>query len=62
VTCDSKHYKAMIENVSEKGIFKIVYPEKSVIDFYPEEEFEVSFILPSGEELNLECKIIKWLL
>ncbi|MHA2219580.1 MAG: PilZ domain-containing protein [Candidatus Hodarchaeales archaeon] len=59
VTCNTKNYKAMIENFSETGIFKIVFPEKSVIDFYPEEGLEISFILPSGEEFNLNCKI-KW--
>lgn len=59
VTCNTKNYKAMIENFSETGIFKIVFPEKSVIDFYPEEGLEVSFVLPSGEELHLDCKI-KW--
>jgi hypothetical protein len=59
VICDSKHYKAVIDNFSETGICKIVFPEKSVIDFYPEEILEINFILPSGQELNLECKI-KW--
>jgi hypothetical protein len=59
VTCDAKHYKAMIENVSETGIFKIVFPEKSVIDFYPGEDLEINFTLPSGEEFNLDGKI-KW--
>jgi c-di-GMP-binding flagellar brake protein YcgR len=62
VMCNTKNYKAMIENFSETGIFKIVFPEKSVIDFYPEEVLDISFILPSGQELNLDCKIIKWLL
>jgi c-di-GMP-binding flagellar brake protein YcgR len=33
VTCNTKNYKAVIENVSETGIFKIVFPEKSVINF-----------------------------
>jgi hypothetical protein len=49
----------MIENVSESGIFKVVFPGKSVIDFFPGEILEVGFILPSGLELNLKCKI-KW--
>jgi hypothetical protein len=48
----------MIENVSETGIFKVVFSEKSVIDFYPGEIIEINFILPSGQELNQKCKII----
>jgi hypothetical protein len=59
VSYDSKHAPAMIENFSETGIFKIVFPEKSVIDFYPGETIRVSFQVPSGQELQLECEI-KW--
>jgi hypothetical protein len=59
VSFDSKHANAMIENFSETGIFKIVFPEKSLINFYPGETIRVNFQMPLGKELNLECEI-KW--
>jgi hypothetical protein len=58
VNYNSTHAQGMIENVSETGIFKIVFSEKSVIDFYPGEYLEINFILPSGKKLNQKCKII----
>jgi hypothetical protein len=60
VCYDSKHSDAMIENFSETGIFKIVFPEKSLINFYPGETIRVIFQIPSGQKLNLECEI-KWI-
>lgn len=59
VSYDSKHASAMIENFSETGIFKIVFPEKSIINFYPGETIGVNFQMPLGQEVDLECEI-KW--
>jgi hypothetical protein len=59
VSYDSKHSSAMIENFSETGIFKIVFPEKSVINFYPGETIGVNFQMPLGQAVDLECEI-KW--
>lgn len=56
---DAKHFKGVIENFSHEGIFKIVFPEKSVIDFYPEEALEISFTYPPKDTFNLDCRI-KW--
>jgi hypothetical protein len=59
VTYGSKHAPATIENFSETGIFKIVFPEKSLINFYPEEIIGVNFQMPLGQEVDLKCEI-KW--
>jgi hypothetical protein len=60
VTYGSKHSQAMIENFSETGIFKIVFPEKSLISFYPGEIIGVNFQMLLGQEVDLECEI-KWI-
>jgi hypothetical protein len=59
LTFNEKHYKAVIENFSETGIFKIVFPEKSVIEFFPGNTLEVNLLLPAKQQLTLECEI-KW--
>jgi hypothetical protein len=50
----------MIENLSSSGVFKVVFPEKSVIDFFPGKILGINFHIPSGQMLNLECEI-KWI-
>ncbi|MHA2220401.1 MAG: PilZ domain-containing protein [Candidatus Hodarchaeales archaeon] len=57
VTYDSKHAQGMIENFSETGIFKVVFSEKGVINFYPGEIIVINFTIPSGQELQLECEM-----
>jgi hypothetical protein len=59
VSFNSKHAQGMIENFSETGIFKVVFSEKGVINFYPGEIIGVNFTIPSGQELQLECEL-KW--
>lgn len=44
----------MIENFSETGIFKVVFSEKGVINFYPGEIIVINFTTSSGQELELE--------
>jgi hypothetical protein len=56
----NKNYKGHIENFSETGIFKIVFPEERVVDFIPGTVISVKFQVPSGEILNLDCEI-RWL-
>jgi len=60
VTIDSKYYKGSIENISEEGLFEIVFVEVEVSDFTPEKILGVKFHNPSGENLDLKCKIV-WL-
>ncbi|TNF55405.1 PilZ domain-containing protein [bacterium] len=60
VTYGTKNFSGMIENLSRSGIFKVVFPEKSVIDFFPGKVVGVNFHIPSGQMLNLECEI-KWI-
>jgi hypothetical protein len=59
VSFDSKHAQGMIENFSETGIFKVVFCEKGVINFYPGETIGVNFQMPLGQAVDLECEI-KW--
>jgi GAF domain-containing protein len=60
VTIDSKYYEGTIGNLSEEGLFEIAFIDLEVSDFVPEKIIRVKFHEPSGEELNLECKIV-WL-
>jgi hypothetical protein len=60
VTYGARHFNGMIENLSKSGIFKVVFPEKSVIDFFPGKIIGLNFHIPSGQMLNLECEI-KWI-
>jgi hypothetical protein len=60
ITIDSKYYEGSIENISEEGLFEIVFPEIKVTDFTLKKNLRVTFHRPSGEDLNLKCQII-WL-
>jgi hypothetical protein len=60
VTTDSKHYEGTIENLSEEGLFEIAFIDVEVSGFVPEKLLRVKLDKPSGEELNLQCKIV-WL-
>lgn len=60
VTIDSKYYEGSIENLSEEALFEIVFLEVEVTDFTPEKILGVKFHKPSGEDLDLQCKIV-WL-
>ncbi len=53
-----KNHAVFIENLSEDGIYLITAPAKTAIDFIPETMLKVKFQFPSGETLNLHCKVI----
>src|SRR4030067_1634712 len=55
---DGTSYTGFIENLSENGLFVTTTPTKTAIVFTPETRCEIKFQLPSGETLNLPCKII----
>ena len=55
---DGTSYTGFIENLSENGLFITTAPTKTAIIFTPEAPCEIKFQLPSGETLNLPCKII----
>jgi hypothetical protein len=61
LTIDGKNYEGSIENLSEEGLFEIAFVDVEVSDFVPEKIFGGKFHKPSGEELNLQGKIV-WLL
>ncbi len=51
-------YDGVIENLSEDCIYIRTLPKKTAVDFPPETTLELEFQLPSGETLNLHCKVI----
>jgi hypothetical protein len=60
VTIDSKYYEGSIENLSEEGLFEIFFSVVEVTDFTPKKILKVKFHKPSGEDLDLKCKVV-WL-
>ncbi len=58
IVLKDNNYKGIIENLSEKGLFKIVIIEKDLTDFVPGATPEVKFQIPSGDTLNLNCNIV----
>jgi len=60
VKIDGKFHEGSIENISEEGLFEIVFVEVEVSGFIPEKILGVKFHNPSGEDLDLKCKIV-WL-
>jgi hypothetical protein len=59
VLADGKSYVGIVENISEKGLYMIVNPSKTSIDFTSRTKLELKFQLSSGESLNLLCQV-KW--
>jgi hypothetical protein len=53
-----ENHAVFIENLSEEGIYMITAPAKTSMDFTPGTKLELKFQLPSGETLNLRCKVI----
>jgi len=56
---DGISYVGIVENISKKGLYIIVNPLKTLIDFTSRTKLELKFQLPSGESLNLPCQV-KW--
>ncbi len=54
-----KHYAGSIENLSPAGIYLVTAPTGNSADFTPEALLTLKFTLPSGEGVDLNCKI-KW--
>ena len=52
-------YQGIIDNLSETGVNIITFPVESAVDFRPGESVDLKFEAPSGEVLNLQCKI-RW--
>jgi hypothetical protein len=54
----NKNHAVFIENLSEEGIYMITAPAKTSMDFTPGTKLELKFQFPSGDTLNLRCKVI----
>ena len=52
-------YDGIVDNLSETGANIITCPAEGYPDFIPGDSIELKFEAPSGEVLNLQCKI-KW--
>ncbi len=59
IITENKRCAGTIENLSNNGMYIVTAPPKSEKDFARDTELEIRFRLPSGEELDLHCKI-KW--
>jgi hypothetical protein len=59
IVIGDKRYASSIENLSEEGAYIVTAPLKSSTEFIPESPLELRFAFPSGEKLNLHCKV-KW--
>jgi hypothetical protein len=55
-----KSYEGITGNLSESGALLETVPTKTVTDFIPGKRLELDLQIPSGETLNLHCKIV-WL-
>jgi hypothetical protein len=55
----NKGYNGSIENFSREGMMKTI-PNGQIIEMLPGTTIGVSFQMPSGETLNLECEV-KWI-
>jgi len=51
-------YKGFIENLSEDGVYVITSPTKTTVNFNPGETIELKFRLPSGEILDMNCRVV----
>lgn len=59
INSGGKTYPGFIQNVSESGIgYFIESAIKVEKDFTPKKMIELTFQIPSGETLNLDCEII----
>jgi len=47
-----------IENISENGINITIAPPEIEMDYIPGNEIDLTFLLPSAEIIDLQCKII----
>jgi hypothetical protein len=57
-----KSYVGLIENVSEGGLEYLMTSQVLVSEkFTPKKSLEVTFVIPSGETLHLNCELV-WFL
>ena len=60
LSIDDKYYEGSIDNLSEEGMFEIVFTDIEETDFTLKKNLRVKFHRPSGEDLDLKCQIM-WL-
>ncbi len=55
---NNSSYTALIENISEEGIFMRVSPSSNGLNLTPGSKLELQIKLPSGEFLSSHCNIV----
>ena len=62
VIADGKSFDGVIENVSDEGVASTITTHlKADQDFSPHKIVELSFQLPTGESINMNCEV-RWFL
>ncbi len=59
VICEDRRYAGSIENLSPEGAYIVIASSKGSQDFVPDKLLELRFHSPSGEKMNLRCRV-KW--
>ena len=58
INLSGKRYKGSIENLSEGGLFEIIFSEADLTDLATGASLGVKFEIPSEEIIDLHCKIV----
>ncbi|MHA2220179.1 MAG: PilZ domain-containing protein [Candidatus Hodarchaeales archaeon] len=58
LTSSDRTHNVFIQNFSKEGLYLVTTPLNQEADFNSEEIHELKFNLPSGEVINLNCKLI----
>ena len=59
IICGDRRYASSIENLAPEGAYIVTASTKGSRDFLPDVLLDLRFQLPSGEKLNLRCRV-KW--
>jgi len=59
IISDGKSFAGSIENVSEGGVGYLINSSiNDSTDFIPKKKIEISFLTPSGNNINVECETV----
>jgi hypothetical protein len=58
VFSESEYHLGFIENISEEGMFMKTAPTAAAPSFSPGTMINLKIQLPSGEDLNLQCRVV----
>ncbi|MEK7307494.1 MAG: PilZ domain-containing protein [Nitrospirota bacterium] len=58
VILESEYHLGFIENISEEGMFMRTAPTAAAPSFSPGAVINLKVQLPSGEDLNMRCRVV----